>query len=32
VSYQNLPDALLPPELRGEGDESLPRLVNGKLI
>jgi 2,5-dioxopentanoate dehydrogenase len=30
VSYQNLPDALLPPELRGQGDPTVPRLIDGK--
>lgn len=31
VSYQNLADALLPPELRGEGDAGVPRMIDGKL-
>lgn len=30
VSYQNVPDALLPPELRGANPLNIERLVNGK--
>ncbi len=30
VSYQNVPDALLPPELRGANTLNIERLVNGK--
>lgn len=33
VSYQNLPDILLPPELRdGDGAAGLPRLIDGRRI
>ncbi|MDT0510015.1 aldehyde dehydrogenase (NADP(+)) [Novosphingobium sp. MMS21-SN21R] len=31
VSYQNLPDALLPPELRGGGTQGWPKLIDGEL-
>jgi NADP-dependent aldehyde dehydrogenase len=31
VSYQDLPDVLLPPELQGTGSEGLPRRIEGKL-
>jgi NADP-dependent aldehyde dehydrogenase len=29
VSYQDLPDSLLPPELRDNGIKSLPHLLDG---
>ena len=32
VCYQDLPDALLPAELRGEGEAAVPRRVDGALI
>jgi len=31
VSYQDLPDALLPPELKGAGAPGLPKRLDGKL-
>ncbi|MFG1397032.1 aldehyde dehydrogenase (NADP(+)) [Roseixanthobacter pseudopolyaromaticivorans] len=31
VSYQDLPDALLPPELKGAGAAGLPKRLDGKL-
>ncbi len=31
VSYQDIPDVLLPPELQGTGGEGLPRRIDGKL-
>ncbi|MGV6875668.1 aldehyde dehydrogenase (NADP(+)) [Pseudochelatococcus sp. B33] len=31
VSYQDLPDDLLPPELRGEGPDGVPRRFDGKV-
>ena len=32
VSYQNFPDAALPPELQEANPLGIPRLVNGKLL
>ncbi|MFZ5748377.1 MAG: aldehyde dehydrogenase (NADP(+)) [Pseudomonadota bacterium] len=32
VSYQDLPDALLPEALRGEGDAGAPRRIDGKPV
>ena len=32
VCYQDIPDALLPAELRGEGEAGLPKRVDGTLI
>jgi NADP-dependent aldehyde dehydrogenase len=29
VSYQDIPDSLLPPELRNDGVKSLPHLLDG---
>ncbi len=31
VSYQNLPEALLPPELQGGGAQGWPKLIDGEL-
>ena len=32
VCYQDIPDALLPAELRGEGEAGLPKRVDGTMI
>ncbi|MEO5640952.1 MAG: aldehyde dehydrogenase (NADP(+)), partial [Sphingomicrobium sp.] len=32
ICYQDIPDALLPPELRNDGDALAPRRIDGKLV
>ena len=32
VCYQDIPDTLLPPELRGEGEALYPRRIDGTLV